>query len=153
MDMEPALCSNWIAALSLGKVRIMIKRLSTAIVALLLTAPAALNPTMAAELDDRAAADFRSNIKRADTAHRVALERCRRLVDREKELCIEQAKAAHQQAKLHARAQARSAAMRGKTDPREADYRAALGRCEFYRGRSKDICVNQANAEYAQLVR
>jgi len=129
----------------------MRKNLSGAVAILLfLSASAAVELALAAEVDDRAAADFRAAIKRADAAHRANLERCRKLTDREKDLCIEQAKAVHQQAKLHARVQLRSASMRGRANPREADYRAALDRCEFYRGRSKDICVNQANAEYAR---
>jgi hypothetical protein len=108
----------------------------------------ALADASAAEADDQAAAQYRAAIKRADTVHRSTLDQCKKLSDREKDDCIDRAKAVHQQAKLHARVQLRSASARGRTDPKEADYRAALGRCEFYRGRAKDICINEANAEY-----
>lgn len=106
--------------------------------------------SFAAEQEDRAPADYRAVLKRAEATYRSSLDRCRKMTEGRDE-CIEQAKAVLQQSKLRAKVQLRSASAAEKTDPREANYRAALGRCEFYHGRAKNICVNETNAEYGRI--
>jgi len=108
--------------------------------------------SFAAEQEDRAAADYRAAVKRAEATYRSSLDRCRKMTEG-RDGCMEQAKAVLQQSTLHAKVQFRSASASAmaKTDPREANYRAALGRCEFYHGRAKNICVNETNAEYGRI--
>ncbi|MCI3953409.1 MAG: hypothetical protein K0R53_2909 [Burkholderiales bacterium] len=105
-----------------------------------------VNPSLAADnrtpqkrVEDRAAADYRTKMKRADAIYTSAAGRCKTMTDKDRLDCLAQASAVHKSALMHARAQHRAALARAEGVRRKEDYEAAL-KCESLRGKARDEC-------------
>lgn len=89
---------------------------------------------------------------RADAAYDVAKEMCDDRAGHEKEVCLQEAKAAQVRARADAKAAAATATSRREatSEKRDADYDLALKRCDGYSGRTKSDCVDAAKARYGK---
>jgi hypothetical protein len=89
---------------------------------------------------------------KADAAHDVAKERCDDRKGNDKDVCMKDAKAAHERAKADANAQQKTADVRREAtqDKREAEYSAAKERCDSLSGDAKARCVNDAKARFGR---
>lgn len=89
---------------------------------------------------------------RADATYEVAKERCDDLAGNAKDICVKDAKAAHTRAIADAKATRASATARAEAreDKNEAQYKAAVERCDSLAGDAKDACVAAAQARHGQ---
>jgi chromosome segregation ATPase len=109
-----------------------------------------------AELDARnkgtAKARADARIVRAEAQYDVAKEKCDDLSGNAKDVCVKEAKAAESKAKADAKADARSTDTRADASgaTRDAQYRAAMARCDALTGDAKTSCVADAKARLAR---
>lgn len=121
-----------------------------------------------AELEYRADASERNRHKlataKADASYEVAKEKCDDLSGNAKDICVKDAKAAHvrdiQAAKVSEAQHEKNVAPEVKAGDvsdakkeaaqkvREADYKAAVERCDSLAGAAKDTCVANAKRTY-----
>lgn len=89
---------------------------------------------------------------RAEATYEVAKERCDDLGGNAKDVCVQDAKAAHTRALADAKAARTTAKARAEAteDKNEAQYKAAAERCDSLAGAAKDACVNDAKSRYGQ---
>jgi hypothetical protein len=119
-------------------------------------------------------AGYESRLAKAQADYSVAREKCDDKAGNDKDVCVEEAKAAETRAKADAKAQmkvsqankaaketsgearmkaegqgadARKAAAEEK---RDADYAVAKEKCDVYAGGAKDYCVNQAKTRFGK---
>lgn len=85
---------------------------------------------------------------RADATYRVARERCDERQDRDKEVCIAEAKTAHTKALADAKMRRRVGEAREDAahDKREADRELAREKCDALTGDAKARCLAEARA-------
>jgi len=89
--------------------------------------------------------------KIADADYKLAKEKCDDLSGNAKDVCVQQAKTDHDKAKADYKAaekgtpEARHDAIKDKA---EADYKLAKEKCDSLAGNAKDVCVQQAKADY-----
>lgn len=101
-----------------------------------------------------AEARHKVRIAKAEATHDVAREKCDDLAGNAKDVCIKDAKAALTRTKAEAdadrKASASSQASREKVAnvTREADYNAAVERCDTYAGEAKTRCVAETKARF-----
>jgi hypothetical protein len=101
-------------------------------------------------------------IARADAAYDTAKEKCDDFAGNPKDVCVQDAKAAHVRAVADAKANRKTAEAMNTADgkvadarasankeAREADYKAARERCDALAGDAKDKCVADAKARFA----
>jgi hypothetical protein len=115
--------------------------IGTAALGLALAAPASAAMT---------AAEYKQAQQKADADYKVAAERCKPLRGNEKDVCMNDAKAARDSAKAQARAEYKAtpkARAEAKEDMAEAKYRAAKERCDALTGNEKDVCIQRAKAD------
>ena len=90
--------------------------------------------------------------KKADAAYAVAKEMCDDKTGNDKDVCVEQAKAAHTKAmadaKLHKKVGA--AEKDAAQDKRDADYKLATEKCDSMTGDAKAACIKDAKARYGK---
>lgn len=88
------------------------------------------------------------NVARADAAYDVAKEKCDDRSGNVKDLCVQEAKAAHTKAKADAKAGKKTAEARqdAAEDKREADWKVAKERCDQLAGDAKSTCLDSAKA-------
>lgn len=101
-----------------------------------------------------AEARHKLRIAKAETTHDIAREKCDDLAGNAKDVCVKDAKAALTRAKAEAdsdrKASQTSQASREKVAhvTREADYDAAVERCDTYAGEAKNRCVADTKARF-----
>jgi hypothetical protein len=101
----------------------------------------------------KARADAR--MVRAEAQYDVAKEKCDDLSGNAKDVCVKEAKAAEKKAKAEAkadRADARSPDTRADASvaTRDAEYRAAMARCDALTGDAKTSCAADAKSKFAR---
>lgn len=112
-----------------------------------------------AELEARrdnftAKARYDVRIAKAEAAHDVAGEKCDDLAGNARDICVKDARAALTRSKAEANADRKaiesSQASREKVArvTREADYDAAVERCDAYAGDAKSRCVAETRARF-----
>lgn len=86
----------------------------------------------------------------AEADYSVAKAKCHGMKGNTGDLCLQQAKAARDQAKSQAdfREKVLEARHEAVEDQRESQYKVALERCDQLKGNAKDICVAEAKAAY-----
>ena len=110
---------------------------------------------------DKARNDAR--VAKADADYDVAKEKCDDLSGNQKDVCVKEAKAAHAKAKADAKVarvdnklSANSAEKRAdvrrdaRNDTRDAQYKAAVEKCDAMSGAAKDQCVKDAKMHYGK---
>lgn len=101
-----------------------------------------------------AAARHKVRITKAETTHDVAREKCDDLAGNAKDVCVKDAKATLTRAKAEAdsdrKAGETAQASREKVAKvtREADYEAAVERCDTFAGEAKTRCVVETKARF-----
>ena len=88
----------------------------------------------------------------ANAEYDVAKAKCGSQTGNDKDVCIEQAKAAKVAAKADAAADKKvvTARTEAKHDKLDANYKVAIEKCEAIAGASKDSCVTSAKARYGK---
>ncbi len=81
-------------------------------------------------------------------AYDLAKERCDDLAGNAKDVCVQEAKAAHTRAKADAKLarQTGEARMKASDDKRDADYKVMVEKCDALAGDAKSACVAKAKA-------
>jgi hypothetical protein len=99
---------------------------------------------------DAAATD--ALIARADADYAVAKERCDDLAGNSKDICVKEAKAAHTQAKVDAKANGKVSEVRkdAAQDKRDANYDVAKERCDAFAGDAKTRCIDEAKLRFGK---
>ena len=110
---------------------------------------------------DKARNDAR--VARADADYDVAKEKCDDLSGNQKDVCVKEAKAAHEKAKADAKVakvdrkvSANSAEKRAdvrkeaREDTRDAQYKVAVEKCDAMSGAAKDQCVKDAKMHFGK---
>lgn len=92
------------------------------------------------------------NLARADAAYDVAKEKCDDRAGNVKDVCVQEAKAAHTKAKADAKAGKKTADARqdAAEDKREADWKVAKERCDALSGDPKTACLDAAKARFGK---
>ena len=108
----------------------------------------------------QAATDTEKNIKnqynaavaQADADYKVAATNCEGRQGNDKDVCMQQAKAARDKAKADAKASRKSqdAVADARDDKLEADYKVAKEKCDALTGNAKDACISSAKVKYHQ---
>ena len=109
-----------------------------------------------------AKAQYDARVARADADHEVAKEKCDEYSGNSKDVCLMDAKAIHTRAMADARVERESreagnrsadrtadARREASSDVRNAEYKAAVERCDALAGDAKDRCVADAKARIA----
>ena len=104
-----------------------------------------------------------ARVARADADYDVAKEKCDDLSGNQKDVCVKQAKAAHEKAKADAKVakvdqktSANSAEKRAdarkeaREDTRDAQYKVAVEKCDAMSGAAKDQCVKDAKMHFGK---
>ncbi|ABM93990.1 MAG: hypothetical protein AB7O64_07370 [Methylibium sp.] len=89
---------------------------------------------------------------KADTAYEVAKERCDDLAGNAKDVCVQEAKAAHTKARADAKLVSATgkAQMEARDEKREANYKVEAEKCDALAGDAKSTCVADAKARYGK---
>lgn len=89
---------------------------------------------------------------KADTSYDVAKEMCDDKAGNAKDVCVQEAKAAHTKALADAKTEKKvgEATRDAANDKRDADYKVAVERCDSLAGDAKDACVKSAKARYGK---
>jgi hypothetical protein len=94
------------------------------------------------------------NVKnaKAEAAYSVAIERCDGKAGNDKDVCVKEAEAAKVRAMAEAKARLEGTEARkdAAADERKADYAVAKERCDSMAGDSKERCIDDAKARFAQ---
>ena len=93
-----------------------------------------------------------ARIAGVDADFAVAKEKCSAKSGNEKNLCLEEARAAHTKAIVDAKSkkEIRDLKSEASEDKREADYKVELEKCERMGGSTKDSCIAAAKAKYGK---
>ena len=91
-------------------------------------------------------------IAAADADYSVAKAKCGAKAGNDKEVCVEEAKAAHTKAVAEAKANKKvsDARVEAREDTLEADYKVAEQKCEALAGADKDACISAAKAKFGR---
>lgn len=91
-------------------------------------------------------------VARADADYAVAKEMCDDHKGNDKDVCVKEAKAAHEKALADAKAARKVGEARrdAAQDKRDADYKVATEKCDALRGDAKDNCIKDAKARYGK---
>ena len=91
-------------------------------------------------------------VAQADADYKAATEACKSKQGNDKDVCMEQAKAARDKAKTDAKATRKSAdaAEDAREDKMAADYKVAKERCDSLSGDAKETCIKSAKLKYHQ---
>jgi hypothetical protein len=97
-------------------------------------------------------ADYKAAKDTADATYDAAKDHCDTLSGNDKDVCMKQAKANKTKADADAktRHETREAAMDGKEDKMESQYKVAKEKCDALSGAEQDACVSRAKATYHQ---
>ena len=89
---------------------------------------------------------------KADAEFALAKERCDDKSGHPKDVCRQEAKAAHTKALADAKLQSKvaDAQMQASDDKRDADYKVATAKCDAFAGDPKTACVNDAKARFSK---
>jgi len=106
---------------------------------------------------------YDQKVAHADADYLVAKQKCDDLGGNAKDVCREEAKAAHTKAKADAKAARKSGDAQGEArketnearkdaaqDKRDADYKVELERCDTLAGNAKDQCVQHAKQMFGK---
>lgn len=99
--------------------------------------------------------EYEAKITRIETDYAAARKLCDPLDDKEKNICIAEAKAEEKRSKADARAAEKdtpAAKTEALIDHADADLEVAKAKCGLLNGNPQDICVKRAEAEHAQSV-
>ena len=113
---------------------------------------AALGAQAATDAEKQHKADYDAAVAKADADYKAASEACKSKQGNDKDVCIQEAKAARDKADADAKARLKSsdAMSNAKEDKVAADYKVAKERCDSLSGDAKDACLKQAKARYNQ---
>ncbi len=109
-----------------------------------------------AELEYNRTGDPKDSAKvalaKADAAYDVAKEKCDDRKGNDKDVCVKEAKAAHTQATVDAKANKKVAEVRrdAADDKRDAAYNVAKEKCDGLSGDTKSQCLATAKARYGK---
>jgi molybdenum-dependent DNA-binding transcriptional regulator ModE len=89
---------------------------------------------------------------RAEAAYEVAKERCDDRAGNDKDVCMEQAKAAQVRAKSDAKVSKETGEItrEAAADRRDADYQVAAEKCDALAGDAKSACLTAAKARFGK---
>ena len=89
---------------------------------------------------------------KADAEFALAKERCDDKFGNPKDVCRQEAKAAHTKALADVKLQSKvgDAQMQASDDKRDADYKVATEKCDAFAGDPKTACVNDAKARFGK---
>lgn len=93
-----------------------------------------------------------ARIETAEADYAVAKARCGAKAGHDKDVCVQEAKAAETKAKAGATASAKVTEARkdAAQERRDADYKVAVEKCDALSGAAKDECITQAKAKYGK---
>ena len=104
--------------------------------------------------ENKRAADLKydQTVRQAKADYKAARAKCNHLGGNDKDVCVEEAKAAETTSISHAKAAKKNAGTNAEAhaDSRQAEYKVAKEKCESMSGDSKDICKKEAQARYRQ---
>lgn len=91
-----------------------------------------------------------ARIEIANAEYELAKAKCGSRTGNDKDVCVEQAKAANVAAKADAKADKKVTLARTEAshDKHEADYKVAREKCDAFAGVAKDNCIVSAKSEY-----
>lgn len=89
---------------------------------------------------------------KADASYAVAKERCDDLAGNPKDVCVQEAKAAHVSAKADAKVRKDVAVSRNDAadEKRDAMYKVAAEKCDALSGDAKTACIKTAKSRYGK---
>jgi hypothetical protein len=90
---------------------------------------------------------------RADADYNAARVRCKAISGNDRDVCVQQAKAARSKARADAKANFEGtgeAKLEAREEMIEADYKVAKEKCDSLAGDAKDVCVAEAKATHAK---
>ena len=95
---------------------------------------------------------YRAAKNNASESYKVAREKCNQLSGNPKDLCIEEARAAHTKTVVDAKSgkEIREVQKDATEDKLDADYKVELERCERLGSTTKDACVAAVKAKYGK---
>lgn len=105
-----------------------------------------------AKYKDTPKAHMKARIAGADADFSVAKEKCNAKTGNEKNLCLEEARAAHTKAVVDAksRKEIREVKKEATEDKREADYKVEIEKCERLGGATKESCIAAAKSKFGK---
>lgn len=105
-----------------------------------------------AKYKDTLAAYTKARMNIAAANYKLDRARCAALGGNDKDVCLQQAKAARIAAEADAKADKKTIEARSdaRDDKRTAEYKVALEKCDAFAGAVKDNCVSTAKAQYGQ---
>jgi hypothetical protein len=91
-------------------------------------------------------------VAKAESAYKVAKEKCDDMAGNGKDVCVKEAKAVEVKAKADAKMgqQIGEARTDAAQDKRDADYQVATEKCDALAGDAKSACVTAAKARYGK---
>ncbi|WP_025916855.1 hypothetical protein [Herminiimonas sp. CN] len=95
---------------------------------------------------------MKARIAAADGDYAVAKQKCNAQTGNAKDVCMEEAKAAHTKAVVDAKSSQKIGEVKSeaKDDKRDADYKVATEKCDSLAGPAKDACVAAAKSKYGK---
>jgi hypothetical protein len=100
-------------------------------------------------------ANYNADIDKATADYKMARDRCGSLNGNDKDVCVEEAKAAEKRAKADAKAHykhTRQAYTDSLIAAAEADYAVAKAKCGVKSGNDKKVCVEEAKAAQTKAI-
>ena len=97
-------------------------------------------------------AAYKSTVAKADSDYSAAKDACKAKSGHDKDLCLQEAKAAHVSvvADAKARRKANAAMADARDDKMDAQYKVAKEKCDALSGAANDTCIRDAKAKYKQ---
>lgn len=122
------------------------------IIATMVFGAAAIGMHTASFAADPVKAQYKADAAQADANYSAAKKKCGPLSGNDKDVCMKEAKAAHESAVADAKAKRKSTeankdAMKDKND---ANYDVAKEKCDAMSGDAKDKCVAAAKSKYGK---
>jgi hypothetical protein len=134
--------------------KVGIKRISAVIGAagIMCLGMPAVADTLSKEVKHEADTNYKLTVQQADADYKAAKAKCSDLKGNDKDVCLKDAKAAHETEKADAKAnrETNEAYADAGDDKRNVAYKAAKERCNSLKSDEKDACVEQAKATYAK---
>jgi len=110
------------------------------------------NANAEAQYENTPKAKMKARIAIADADYSVAREKCNAQSGYAKNVCIKEAKAAYEKAKVDARSSREIEKIKSDStqEKSDADYKVAIEKCDSLAGPSKEACVAAAKSKYGK---
>jgi hypothetical protein len=111
--------------------------------------------TTGAAMTKEARVTYNAAVDKATATYKMARDMCDPLKANDKDVCVEEAKAAEKRAKADAKAHykhTRKAWTAARIAAADADYSVAKAKCGARSGNDKDVCVEEAKAVHTKAV-